>query len=875
MAERAPTGVITLMFTDIQDSTALWDRMGDAFRPVLDRHNELVRELIGRWDGYEVKSQGDSFMVAFARATDAVQCAVDIQRRFAEEDWPEAVGEPLVRIGLHTGEAFLGYDSAERPDYFGPMVNRAARVADAGHGGQMLLSAATHDIVHGALTADMQLLDLGAHRLRGLDEPEHLFEVRHPELPIRHFPPLRTLDRHPHNLPAQLTSFVGRAQELARIAGMLRDPEVRLVTLTGPGGVGKTRLALAAAADCVGHFSDGVWAVALAEVRQAERVPAQIAAALGIRLETTAAPAQEVCEYLAERNALLVLDNFEQVAEAAPLVTDVLRSASRVKCLVTSRTVLRVGGEQIFDVPPMPVPDATSAPEQMAHCDSVALLTERVRTHRTDWGLTPENAAGVAALCGRLEGIPLAIELAASRLHAMSVEEVARRLTRRFQILTTRQPDLPPRQRALRSAIEWSHDLLSAGCQQLLAQLSVFSGGFFMESAEAICEGVLVLDGVLDLCDQSLLSSRETAGRTRYVMLESIREFAAEQLPAEGEDALRQRHAEYFLAFAQEREAQAAGAEEARAFAELEADLDNARAGMDWAVSRGDDRLSAEYAAAFATFLWRRGHWQEQLERVQVGLAAAERLDPPDSPLLGRLLYRQTAIAQDLGDRDGAAETCRRGLEVARESDDARREAMFLNLQALILRGQDEPDQAGGLLEESLSLARKIGYARGEGMALHNLGLLAHGSGDTETAERLYQEALPVRRQGGDERGAAETLNNLGVLAEEDGRLEEAAALYRDALEAYVRLQDPLGIAVGVCNLGEIAEKAGDLRLAAGLLAAAARALAELRSVHADHAAECSQRVRAQLPRPPSPESLPWREALVEAAERALAEPKD
>lgn len=872
MSTSLPVGVVTIVFTDVEGSTALWERLGDACRPVLKQHDEIVRAAVAGAGGTEVKHEGDGFMLAFERPSAAVAFAMQAQADLAAHQWPAEVGQLLVRMGMHAGEPIPTADPEGRPDYAGPVVNRAARIADAGHGGQVLLSSAAFNLVRTDLPEGASARSLGLHRLRGLEQPEEIYELTYPATPRETFPALRTLDQHPHNLPVQLTSFVGREEELSELLVMLGDATIRLVTLLGPGGVGKTRLALQAAAESVARFGDGVWLVELAEVRQAERVAEEIATTLGIAAGAPRGPASQVCEHLAGREALLVLDNFEQVAAAAPLVGDMLRAAPQAKCLVTSRTTLRIAGEKVFDVPPMPVPQAGAPPEQMARCDSVTLLSERAATHRAELPLTDENAAAVAELCARLEGIPLAIELAASRLRSMTVQEVLQRLTRRFEFLASRHLDLPPRQRALRAAIEWSYDLLSPELRSLLAQLSAFSGGFFMDAAEAICESPDIFEDVLDLCDNSLLSSTETAGRTRYYMLESIADFAATHLGDEEAAMIQERHAQHFLALALARANQASGPEEAAAFADLEADLDNLRAGMDWAESNGNDRMTAEYADALAPFLWRRGHWQEQLDRVQAGLAAAERLEPPDLPLLGRLLYNHAAAAQDRGDAEAAAQICERGLAIAQRSADVESQAMFSNLLALALRSRGQLEEAREHLEESLGLLRDIGHSRGEGMTLHNLGLLVQGAGDRQTAQQFYQQALPLRRQVGDERGAAETVNNLGVLAEQEGRLDEAGALYRDALGSYLRLQDALGIAVSTCNLGEIAEKTGDLTLAAELLAPAQKALSELGSVYADHAAQCLERVRAALPEAPSSQPLPWRQALLAAAERAVEE---
>jgi len=352
MAGTVPTGIITLMFTDIQDSTALWERMGDRFRPVPDQHNQFIRALVQRWQGCEVKSQGDSFMIGFGRGTDAVQCAVEVQRAMAAQEWPQELDGLQVRIGIHAGEPFLGYDTIGRADYFGPVVNRARRIADAGHGAQTLISAATRDIAQGALTGDLQLIDLGRHRLRGLEQPERLFEVRPSGLPARPFPPLRTLDTLRTNLPAHLTPFVGREKELADLREFLGKPETRLLTITGPGGSGKTRLAHEAASECAVSFDDGISLANLADVGEPENVLPRIAAAVQLSLLPNRDPPEQLIAFLRERALLLVLDNFERVMGASLLLAELLKSAPRVKCLVTSQIALRLRGEQVYSVPP-------------------------------------------------------------------------------------------------------------------------------------------------------------------------------------------------------------------------------------------------------------------------------------------------------------------------------------------------------------------------------------------------------------------------------------------------------------------------------------------------------------------------------------------
>jgi predicted ATPase/class 3 adenylate cyclase len=821
MADRAPEGIITLMFTDIKGSTGLWETMGDRFRPVLDRHNGLIRELIQRWDGYEVKSQGDSFMVAFGRATDAVQCALDIQRTFAQEPWPEAVGELLVRIGIHTGEPFLGYDPAGRPDYFGPVVNRAARVEMAGHGGQTLITHVTHDTVEGALTTDVELRDLGRHRLRGLEQPELLFEVRHPDLPPREFPPLRTLDTLRTNLPVNPSTFVGREQELANLRRLLNRSETRLLTLFGFGGMGKTRTALQLAEICAADFQEGVWWIELEEVTHGEGMVQRIADRLSIHLQPQPSVREQLWSYLHDREALLVLDNTEQIPDAPRVVNELLRAAPKVKCIVTTRKALELQAEQLVEIRPL------------AGSEAERLFVDRARTRKEDFDLTPENRADVAELCRRLEGVPLAIELAASRIVGMTPREILSRLNERFRLLQSRSPHLPPRQRALRGAIDWSYDLLAEEDQSLLAQLSVFAGGFTLAHAEEVCDAFDVFEGVQELRRHSLLSAETDASTqsTRYGMLESVREYAMEKLrefPDEGA-AVRQAHADYFLRFGEERAALRRTREEAQALDELGGEFDNLRAGMNWAQSIGEGRVCGRLALALYEVLYCRGFWAEARRRLETGLQAVEQEPDDTRELRAKLLHFLSGISLDMGDTGGAQALAERSLALYRELADPLGTAAGLNLVGYIAAEREEVETTRQLFEEALDLLPPQQHWR-QAIVLHNLARLASRAAQPEEARRLYEQALEHRRAAGDTRGEAETLGNLGAIAHIAGDYPAANRLYHQSLELRRAVRDRHGIAVMLHNLGELAEAEGDLQRAAALFINAERIFLDLPS---------------------------------------------
>src|SRR5215212_7998467 len=471
-----------------------------------------------------------------------------------EEQWPET-GCLRVRMALHTGAT-----EERNRDYFGPPVNRVAKLLSAAHGGQVLLSAATYEMVRDQLPAGMSLTNLGEHRLKDLFRPERVFQLSAPELPSE-FPPLRTLDAYRNNLPLQPTPLIGREKEVAEICERLSRPEVRLFTLTGAGGTGKTRLALQAAAELTEGFEDGVFFVSLAAIRDPELVVPAMAGTLGVK-EASGQPVLESLEYyLDEKYILVVVDNFEQVLEAAPMVTELISTAPNVKILATSRIPLRLYGEHEYAVPPLGLPDPMQPPpvESLTQYEAVRLFVERAQAAKADFFVTNDNAPAVAEICHRLDGLPLAIELAAARIKVLSPQKMLARLSNRLKLLTGGARDLPERQRTLRSTIEWSYGLLEEGEKVLFAKLGVFAGGRTLEAIEAICDleddlPVDVLDGLASLVDESLLKQEEgVGGEPRFVMLETIHEYAREKLRESGEaKELRRLHAEFFLALAEE-----------------------------------------------------------------------------------------------------------------------------------------------------------------------------------------------------------------------------------------------------------------------------------------------------------------------------------
>jgi predicted ATPase/class 3 adenylate cyclase len=595
-----PTGTVTFLFTDVEKSTQRWERHRDAMQHAIERHDAILRGCIEAHCGAVFKTVGDAFYAAFHTPADALAAAVGAQLLLAREQWPEGC-ELRVRMALHTGSA-----QERDADYFGPALNRVARLLSAGHGGQMLASLSSAELLRDHLAPGVSLRDLGEHRLKDLAHPEHVFQVVAPDLATA-FPPLRTEDLRPNNLPPQLTAFIGRERDVSQVNDLLFQEDIRLLTLTGPGGTGKTRLSLQVAQSLIDRFTDGVFFVSLAAVMDPDQVPEAIMRTLGAHLPATeGAPAEDL---MRGRKLLLVLDNFEQVLPAAPYLSHLLSTAPELTLLVTSRATLGLYGEHDFPVRPLSLPDPGAAAdlEAAARSEAVALFVERARSVRPDFALTKDNVASVLGICRRLDGLPLAIELAAARIRLMPPKALLTRLSRRLDVLTGGARDLPARQQTLRGALDWSFEALGEPEQVLFARLSVFADGCTLEAAETVAaldKRFDVLDAITSLVNWSLLREQGGAGdEPRFSMLETIREYAADHLEQRGEtNAFRGRHAAFFAGLAGAAEA-ATGSRQDALLQPLAAEHGNLRTALAWAV----DAEEAGMAAVLASALWDSG----------------------------------------------------------------------------------------------------------------------------------------------------------------------------------------------------------------------------------------------------------------------------
>ena len=716
MRDDLPTGTVTFVFTDIEGSTRLGNELAERFDAILLRHHQLIRDVLARHGGIEVSTEGDAFFAVFPSAPSAVAAVAEAQQSLAAQPWPDAA-QLRVRMGLHTGDGRLGGDN-----YVGTDVNRAARIAAAAHGGQVLLSDATRALVGQRLPAGVAIRDLGRHRLKDLPEPDRIWQLEIDGL-TNDFPEIRSLDARPNNLPLPAASLVGRTAELAAIADLVR--ERRLVTLTGPGGTGKTRVALAAAHHLLAEFTDGAYFVALQDAWDRPAVAAATALALGVREKYDRELEQGVKDFVEHRKVLLVLDNFEQVVEAgAPMVSELLAVSPGLHILVTSRAVLHVAGEQEFSVPPLDVPDPHELPPTrlLGQIEAIALFVQRARAVAPDFSVTDDNAGAVTEIARRLDGLPLAIELAAARVKLLSPAAILDRLERRLPVLTTAARDVPARQRTLHDAIEWSYDLLEPAEQRLLARLSAFAGGWTLDAAEAVHNpgrepGIDMLDGLSSLVDKSLVrpladDATEAPAEPRFSMLQVIREFAAEKLDEDPDaESIRRRHATWVLRLAETARPELRRSDLRRWQHLLRRDEENLRTALRWAIERGEAEIGLRTASAVWDF-WH--YWAE----VREGIAWLESL---------------------------------LALPAAAAPTDAR--AGGLDALGGLVYWQGKVDRAWDLYDEAVGIRRQLGDEHAIADALFATAWAAAAAYDTHRAIARATEARDLYEASGDPTG--------------------------------------------------------------------------------------------------------------------------
>ena len=801
-----PTGTVTFLFTDLERSTRLWEEQPDAMRAALARHDELLRDAVARHGGVVIKGTGDGVHAVFATADAAVAASIAAQQRVLAEDWGP-VGSLRVRMGLHTGVA------EERDgDYFGPALNRAARLMGVAHGGQVLCSQTTADLLRDALPAPAGLVELGAHQLRDLDRPEVVFQVTHPELASA-FPPLSTTGTRAGNLPRPVTSFLGHDRDLVEISAALDTTP--LVTLTGVGGVGKTRLAIELATRTAHRYRDGAWLCELAAIREAESVPGAVLETFGVEPRSGMAVDDALLQFLAAKELLVVLDNCEHVLRpVARIVDGIVRGCPGVRVLTTSREGLGTAGERIFAVAALDVPDEAQDIDDVARSDAVQLFVERAQAVRTGFALGADNAASVAEVCRRLDGVPLAIELAAARVAMLTPAELAQRLDQRFRLLTGSERGTIERHQTLRAAIDWSYDLLSDAERRVLDRLSVFAGSFSLAAAEAVTAGgevdaAEVFELVAGLVARSLVHADATGVDTRYRLLETVRQYAQERLDEAGEtESVRDAHARWCAAFVEAVAARADRGEEPLESERVAREADNVRAALAWAIETEDvDTLLRFFQ--FEGAFWFGAPEVSYAVGESAGRAATVPgvSDDPRYPLvLAEAAFRAAQRGQlaDMARYRAALESCDTPLS-------AESAAYIEQALTQVAGAEGRVDLWIEHAKRAVALRRELPQDQplASSLAMLALGRTLAGT-DLGHAVTEANEALSIlERSPASARSPFVLGASAFVLA--DAEPERAAALMRAALDAHT---GRLGVGLLRSMLADVAERLGDRRLA-------------------------------------------------------------
>lgn len=846
------TDIVTFLFTDVEGSTRLWQDYERAMSADLALHDALLRRVIESAGGQVFKTVGDAFYAAFAMPVDALRAAVLAQREMIAEPW-RVPGGLRVRMAVHSGSAERRHD-----DYFGPTLNRIARLLTAGHGGQILVSQPVQALLGDELPAGVNLADLGMHRLKDVDRPEHIFQATVEGLRDA-FPSLRSLDAFPNNLPRQLTSFIGRDQDLAKVTRLLETTP--LLTMTGPGGSGKTRLALEVGQRLLETYPGGVWWVDLTPLSDPDYLPQTVAGVLGIREQPGRPLLEAIGEYLKSSKILLILDNCEHVAAAcADLASALLRSAPDLTVLATSQVSLAVPGEVVHSVPPLTVPDPRddATAESLVHYDAVRLFIERARSVRPSFTFEG-HVRTIAEITARLDGIPLAIELAAARVKVLSIEEISHRLADRFRLLASSARGAPARHQALRAAMEWSYNLLTHPEQILLRRLSVFAGHLSLEAAEAVCADDQVRpDAMLDLLtrlvDKSLVAANDQGEIRRFRLLESVRHYVRERLQEAGEEHVTgTRHLDVFLNLAEQGESPHLSLGQIAWLNRMALEYGNLRGALEWALihdppkglrlagscwlfwairgslaegrdwferalQAGADAGSTERAKALiglSVFTLRQGDFARAFGVAEEALALCHAID--DRAGVAMALLMQGGAVMRQGDYRRGMALLEESLKVARDAGDLQGIGNALQFLGYTARHQVDFDRATTLLTESVKIFEAIGDEWSRADSQHNLALIARRLGDYDRAARLHEETLQLFRALGDIGGVASTENSLGLIAIARGNYESAHLHLEDALAVFRKLGDKGGIGLALYSLGLAALKSGDHALAAEL----------------------------------------------------------
>ena len=802
-----PTGTVTFLFTDIENSTKLAHEYPGAWEAARARHHAILREAIEFNHGFVFQIIGDAFCAAFHKAADALRAAVQAQQGLQSESWPEF--SIRVRMGIHTGEA-----ESKGEEYHGyTTLSFVQRLMSAGHGGQTLISGTTENLLEDKISASITLRDMGLHKFANVPNASRLFQVIIPGLP-QEFPPLRTLDHLPNNLPSQLTSFVGREKELGDVKRLLSH--AHMLTLIGPGGTGKTRLSIQAASEMLDQYPDGIWFVELAPILDPLLVPRATANAIGLRDEPQRSALDILCDYLQAKKVLIILDNCEHLVDACARMADrILHAAPNTRILASSREGLGIGGEITYRVPSLGLPDISHLPslEKMSQFEAVKLFIDRAMAAVPTFTVTNENAPALAQICHRLDGIPLAIELAAAKIRVLSVEQIARRLDDRFRLLTGGSRTALERHQTLRAAIDWSYNLLPAAEQDLFRRLSLFVGGCSLDAVESVGSdransGMIRGEDILNLLEQlinkSLVIMEVIQGETRYRMLETIRQYATEKLSESGEgDALHERYLEYFVNVAETAEPKLGSEEQGSWLNQLEIEHNNFRTALDWSKSnQGISNLGLLLAGALWRFWEIRGYFSEGRAQLEAVMAANPRVS---SPAYIKALVGAGTLAWYQTDYESSTKFHEAALSMQRELGDEQGIAFSLNNLGAQALEKGEYEIAIEWLEESLSLAEKQRDQRVTGYALHNLADVARHKGDYQRAVILYNKSLAAFRELQDAWAISLSLTWLAVATQNLGDYVQATIYLKESLALAREFKLMRSVTEGLQNLAGVA----------------------------------------------------------------------
>ena len=769
--------VVTFLFTDIEGSTRLWEQEPERMRPALARHDALARAAVEGNHGMVVKMSGDGIHAAFDDPLDALNATLDLQRALADPESTHGISL-RVRCGLHAG-----VNERRDNDFFGPAVNRAARIMSAAHGGQILISEAVAALLRDRLPESMTLNDLGSVRLRDLESPERIYQVADPALP-REFPPLRSLEATPNNLPFQLTSFIGRERELAEVKALLA--KTRLLTLVGVGGIGKSRLSLQVAAEAMDDYPDGVWLVELAPLTDGERVAQAVASLLGVKEEAGRPVIEALLKYVRARQLLIVLDNCEHLAQAcAELARQLLQSTPKLKVLASSREHLRTAGEQIYAVPPLSLPEAQSVVtgDALAQFEGTQLFIERAAAAQPAFEVSAANASVIAGICRQLDGIPLAIELAAARVRGLSVEAIAAHVNDRFRLLAGGDRAALPRQQTLRALIDWSYDLLSEAERLVFRRLAVFAGGWTLEASEAVVAiGDVGTSDVLQLLTHLVEKSLVVLdGRgERYRLLDTVREYARNKLIESSEaDMVRDKHLTFYVAFAKKAQPELIGPQQELWLERLDREEENILSANNWCDLAQDGAESGLSLVSSMKRYWMIRGFLGLAHDLTVEALRRPRAEKRDSAWCGAL-FDAGQLGSWMGRYAEAQAYLEESLAIAREMEDKTKVARVLQPLGFACLGQANSGAARKHFEEALVLAEELGNKRELGAALIALAQLQRAEGAMETAELLYGRALALARELKDREVIAIALLNLAMVSIARGFVDEARHMLRE-----------------------------------------------------------------------------------------------